>query len=216
MRLKLKRVKGVKQWDVKLPATSVFKLSMNKVDQEENPYLPLKIIFEDRVIFIGYSGGVSEEDNTIEIAEDFASVINLPEGASVEVSIQYTFRHLKKVEFEPLTPDDYDIVVHFQDYIEWNLFNQIGVLYNGLIFPWYVGSNQQYKILFKVNIKDKINERAECFMLNKGAEAEIPPKLRDTDEAKRTEELTHQKIKEHKNKVFSYHNSIGFWCLWRG
>jgi peroxin-1 len=203
MRLKLARVKGVKQCDVKLPANSVFKMSMNKVDQELNPYLPLKIVFEDQVIFVGYSGGDSEEENTIEIAEDFAKVINLPEGASVEVSIQYTFSYLKKVEFEPLTPDDYDIVVHFQEYIEWNLFNQIGVLYDGLIFPCYVGANQQYKILFKVNIKDKITERTECFMLNKGAEADIPPKLRDTDEFKRKEEIKHQQQKEHKNKVIS-------------
>ena len=123
--------------------------------------LPLKVVFEEQVIFFGYAGGTSEEENTIEVSEELANTLKLPEGAGLDVSIQYTFRHLKQVEFEPITADDFDIVRHFAEEIEFNLLNQIGVFYNGLIFPCFVGPDLQYRVLFKVNIKDKIMERAQ-------------------------------------------------------
>lgn len=122
---------------------------------------PLKVTLGDQVFFFGYTGGVSEEQNTIEVAEDLANALNLPDSVPVDVSIMYTFRHLKTVEFEAMTASDYEIVRHFSEEIEVNLLNQIGVFFNGLIFPCHVGPNLQYRILFKVNIKEKLVERAE-------------------------------------------------------
>jgi len=201
MRLKLRRKKGIKTCSVNLPANSNFKLEMNKITNEEAPDLPLKVVFDDRIIFLGYTGGTSQEENTIEISEDLASTLNLPDGVPLEVSIQYTFRHLKKVEFEPITADDYEIVCYFAEQVEENLKNQIGVFFNGLIFPCYVGQDLRYRILFKVNIKDKITERAECFMLSENAEVNVPPKIREPEEVKRQEESKRQKVKEEKRKV---------------
>ena len=125
--------------------------------------LPLKVVFNEQIFFFGYAGGTTEESNTIEISEDLANILKLPDGAHLEVSIQYTFRHLKKVEFEPITADDYEIVCHFAEEIEYNLLNQIGVFYNGLLFTCYVGPGLQYRILFKVNIKEKILGKLKTF-----------------------------------------------------
>jgi hypothetical protein len=175
---------------------------MNKnMNNEDTISLPLKVVFEDQVLFFGYAGGTSQEDNTIEVSESLANNLMLPEGAPLEVSIQYTFRHLKKVEFEPITPDDYEIVRHFAEEIEFSLLNQIGVFYNGLIFPCHVGPDLQYQIKFKVNIKDKLIERAECFMLSLSAEITIPPKIRETQEITEEEESKREIVKENKRKV---------------
>lgn len=158
------------------------------------------VTFDDQVFFLGYAGGVSEE-NTIEISESLANSLRLPQGAFLQVSVQYTFRHLKKVEFEPITPDDYEIVRHFAEEIEYSLLNQIGVFFNGLIFPCYVGPDLQYRILFKVNIKEKLMARAECFMLSLEAEISIPPKIRDAQETVKEEENKRESVKESRQKV---------------
>ena len=158
------------------------------------------MVFDEQVFFLGYAGGVSEE-NTIELSESLANNLKLPEGAYLEVSVQYTFRHLKKVEFEPITPDDYEIVRHFAEEIEYNLLNQIGVFFNGLVFPCYVGPDLGYRILFKVNIKEKLMTRAECFMLSLQAEISIPPKIRDVQEVQKEEEDKRQSERESRNKV---------------
>lgn len=201
MRLKLRKKKGIKNCYVNLPANSKFKTEMNKnMNNEDTISLPLKAIFEDQVLFFGYAGGTCQEGN-IEVSESFANNLNLPEGAPLEVSVQYTFRHLKKVEFEPITPDDYEIVRHFAEEIEFSLLNQIGVFYNGLIFPCHVGPDLQYQIKFKVNIKDKLVERAECFMLSLSAEITIPPKIRENEEVKKEEESKREIVKENKRKV---------------
>lgn len=110
-------------------------------------------------------------------------------------------RHLKKVEFEPITADDYEIVRHFAEDIEMILLNQIGVFFNGLIFPCYVGPDLQYRILFKVNIKDKLVERMECFMLSLNWEITIPPKTRKIENIKAEEEAQRELVKEKQRKV---------------
>lgn len=204
MRLKLRRKRGIKNCYVNLPNNSRFKTEMNKsMSNDDTISLPLKAQFDEKVFFFGYAGGISEEDNTIEVSEGLADNLGLLEGITIEVSIQYTFRHLKMVEFEPITPDDYEIVKHFAEEIEFNLLNQIGVFYNGLVFPCYVGPELQYQIRFKVNIKEKLVERAECFMLSFDAEITIPPKIREKEEAKKEVEARRDIEKESKRKVNS-------------
>ena len=93
MRLKLKKKGGIKNWYVNLPSNSPFKLEMSRSTYSEDTItLPLKVMFEEQVLFFGYSGGESEDSNTIEIAEDLANYLMLPDGISLEVSIQYTYR----------------------------------------------------------------------------------------------------------------------------
>lgn len=202
MRLKIKKRSGIKNCYVNLPANSAFKREMTKsMVSEDTISLPLRVVFNEQVFFFGYAGGTSISENAIEVSEDLANALKIPDGVVVDVAIQYTFRHLKMVEFEPITPDDYEIVRHFAEEIEFNLLNQIGVFFNGLIFPCYVGPDLQYRILFKVNIKDKLMQRAECFMLSLSAEITIPPKVREIEEIKKEEEEKREQIKENKRKV---------------
>lgn len=201
MRLKLAKKNGIKNWYVNLPSNSPFKKEISANTMQDQVSLPLKVVFGEQVFFFGYAGGTSEESNTIEVSEDLANVLELPEGAHLEVSIQYTFRHLKRVEFEPITVDDYEIVRHFAEEIEYNLLNQIGVFYNGLMFPCYVGPGLQYRILFKVNIKEKILERAEWFMLSLSAEITIPPKVRNEKQVREDEEEKREIFKEKQQRV---------------
>lgn len=117
-----------------------------------------------------------------------------------------------------MTADDYEIVRHFAEDIEMILLNQIGVFFNGLIFPCYVGPDLQYRILFKVNIKDKLVERMECFMLSLNWEITIPPKTRKTENVKTEEEVQREIIKEKQRKVMCFYEllHLGFWKrLWR-
>ena len=93
MRLKLKKKGGIKNWYVNLPSNSPFKIEMSRNTYSEDTItLPLKVMFDDHVLFFGYSGGESEESNTIEISEDLANFLKLPDDISLEVSIQYTYR----------------------------------------------------------------------------------------------------------------------------
>ena len=117
-----------------------------------------------------------------------------------------------------MTADDYEIVRHFAEDIEMILLNQIGVFFNGLIFPCYVGPDLQYRILFKVNIKDKLVERMECFMLSLNWEITIPPKTRKAENVKTEEEVQREIIKEKQRKVMCFYELLylGFWKrLWR-
>ena len=195
-----------------LPSNSKFTTEFNKIiSNQEAISLPLKVVSDERVFFLGYSGGTSQEANTIEISEDFASNLELPDGITLEVSLQYTFRHLKKIEFEPLTPDDYDTVRHFSEEIEENLLNQVGVFFNGMLFTYYAGRDSHYKVRLKVNISNKVAERAEWFMLGINAQISVLSKIRGIDDInkeeqkkKKEEEEKRELDKKNKRKVFIF------------
>ena len=80
--------------------------------------------------YFGFTGGSSEEPTSVEISYDVGLLLGIEDGEMVTCSIEYSFEKLLKLELEPLTVDDFEIIEKNADFIEEQLLNQAGVFYN--------------------------------------------------------------------------------------
>ena len=68
--------------------------------------------------YFGFVGGVSHEEDCVEIGEEVARSLMLEEGMLVQVSVEYSFEKLNALELEPVTVEDYEIVEQNCEQIE--------------------------------------------------------------------------------------------------
>lgn len=86
---------------------------------------PIKIspIAGGAEFFLGFAGGNSQEDNTLEISDKLGRLLGLQDGDLVQASCEYSFEKLKEIELEPLTPEDFEIIERNCEFIEEQLLN---------------------------------------------------------------------------------------------
>ena len=74
-------------------------------------------------LYFGFAGGISSEENCIEISDQVGRLLGLNDGDLVQAAIEYSFEKLKQIELEPLTPDDFEIIEKNCNFIEEQLLN---------------------------------------------------------------------------------------------
>eukprot|EP00347_Sterkiella_histriomuscorum_P013019 403366324 len=214
MRYKLKLVKQMKNNFINLPKNSPLRQSIptRSFTMDSNNCSPVKLQLLsgnsssgegelNNTFYFGFANGISEDSSTVEISEDLGLLLNLEDGDLVQCSLEYSFEKLKKIELEPLTADDFEIIEKNSEYVEDQLLNQIGVFYNEqklIIFMNYDGVGSTFTRL-KCKISGSLNDSrqnksqsstnqssttsAKCYFLTVDSELYIQPKIREQQQS---------------------------------
>lgn len=132
-------------------------------------------------MYFGFAGGISSEENCIEISDHVGRLLGLNDGDLVQAAIEYSFEKLKQIELEPLTPDDFEIIEKNCNFIEEQLLNQVGVFYDRQKFIISMNDGGVIvRLISKIGRQSAIsgNQIAKCFYLTVDSELHIAPKLR--------------------------------------
>ena len=60
--------------------------------------------------YLGFTGGASAEENTIELSYEAGLVLNLADGSMVQCSIEYSYERLQNIELVPFSASDFEII----------------------------------------------------------------------------------------------------------
>jgi len=131
---------------------------------------------QQTTFYFGFVGGVSGDNNTLEIGREVASLLGLEDGMLVQVSIEYSYEKLNAIELEPVTVDDYEVVEQNCGQIEEQLLNQVGVFYPTQVFLLFLGATGTQTVRLKAKI-DAANT-SSCFYLTEACELHIIAKVR--------------------------------------
>jgi hypothetical protein len=88
----------------------------------------------------------------------------------VDIGVEYSIGNLKKIELEPLTVDDYELIEENTEFIENEILNQIGIFYNDLVFPTVIHFNKIASLRAKIEI-----DEANCYYLDPDCEILVKP-----------------------------------------
>lgn len=123
MRYRVKLSKQMKNNFIRLPANSPLRNSMpNNVmsisDSSRSTPVRIQTLAHDLSYFFGFTGGTSEEPNTVEISFEVGRLLDIEEGDMVNAAIEYSFERLNQIELDPLTADDFEIIEKNSEFIE--------------------------------------------------------------------------------------------------
>ena len=129
MRYKLRLSKSIRNNFISLPQTSSLRtasLSANKAylyETANTTPLKLQSLSSQSIFYFGFTGGTSDEPNTVEISEAAGLYMGLRDGEYVEVAIEYSFEKLKQIDMEPYTAEDFELVEKHSEFVEEQLLN---------------------------------------------------------------------------------------------
>lgn len=117
-------------------------------------------------------GGAGAASSQIEVPEALAECIGLADGTRVHVRVLSDLSRASKVEIEPASEDDWEVLELNADYLEEQILNQVGVLHEGQRFPVWV-QGQTILILHAVATAPR-----KLVQLVHGAELVVTPMTR--------------------------------------
>eukprot|EP01080_Neovahlkampfia_damariscottae_P000630 gene630-8134_t len=121
---------------------------------------------EYRCTYLGWSWDTHNKKETIIIPNLLAKNLNLNEGDQVNIQILHDKKFSKKIFVQPKTFEDSEILEQNQINIEETLRNQIFILYEGLVFPFYL--NNGISISIEVLDIEFEQEHGEKFVILDG------------------------------------------------
>lgn len=72
-------------------------------------------------MYFGWLGATS--DHNIEISVDLGQTLGIIDGQMADIAIEYSCQRIDKIEIDPFTPEDFQIISNFAEYVEENLLN---------------------------------------------------------------------------------------------
>ena len=89
----------------------------------------------------------------------------------MEVGLEYSYEHLDKLEIEPLTVEDFELVEQHSSFIEEQLLNQVCVFYHRQEFVLWLSNTT-------VKLRAKCEGQAKCYYVGLNSELHIEAKMR--------------------------------------
>lgn len=185
----------------------------NDISEKRVKIAKIKKMNLEKPIFLGYLGGISNKENSIELSSKLCDCLNLRNGEIVKFSFDNEIKsfnnneNLISLNLVPLTNYDYKIIEMNSEYFEENLLNQIMVVFDGLIFPFIF---YDHKISFlRVNLETK----NKSYVISQDCEinvAFIPEEENEENKCKSDEILKIFKFENFKIKYFPEHNNSYF------
>lgn len=108
-------------------------------------------ILTGEMIMLNWRGGTIEKDQRFQVSKELLPSSN---GCLFKVSVIKCNSLIEKMRLIPLTGKDYALIEQYSDYFEENLLNQIQVVNNNQVIPFYlnnIGQENSY-IMLKVQI----------------------------------------------------------------
>nr|CAB3481710.1 unnamed protein product [Digitaria exilis] len=86
--------------------------------------------------------GAASRSRAIEVAQELAECISLPDGTIAQLSVARSLAKAEKVNIEPYSEDDWEILERRAELAEETILKQVGIVYEGMKFPlWLDGHN---------------------------------------------------------------------------
>ncbi|CAI9266606.1 unnamed protein product [Lactuca saligna] len=129
------------------------------------------------VWYVAWSGSASSSSSAIEIAQQFAECLHLPDHTTVRVRAIPSLPKAKSVTIEPDTEDDWEVLELNAEHAEAAILKQAGIVHEGMRFPLWLHGHTT--ITFSVVSTDP---QEPMVQLVPGTEVCVAPKRRRKSE----------------------------------
>ncbi|KAK8618636.1 hypothetical protein V6N13_132622 [Hibiscus sabdariffa] len=144
-----------------LPPLLALELRLPRASSDEDPWI------------VAWSGATSAS-TAIEVSQQFAECISLPNRTTVEVRAASDLGKATLVTIEPHTEDDWEILELNSEHAEDAILKQVGIVYEGMRFPlWLHGGRTIVTFLVMSTFPKKA-----AVQLVPGTEVAVAPKRR--------------------------------------
>ncbi|CAM8924467.1 unnamed protein product [Rhodiola kirilowii] len=140
MELEVRAINGIENCYVSLPLTLIQTLQSSR----SGGIFPQSLTLELRSVqnqndlwFVAWSGSASASA-AIEVAQQFAECIGLPDHTRVEVRVASNLPIATLVSIEPLTEDDWEVLELNADHAENAILSQVRVVQEAMRFPLWL------------------------------------------------------------------------------
>ncbi|KAL4559145.1 hypothetical protein LXL04_031279 [Taraxacum kok-saghyz] len=129
------------------------------------------------VWYVAWSGSASSRSSAIEIAQQFAECLHLPDHTTVRIKAIPSLPKAKSVTIEPDTEDDWEVLELNAEHAEAAILKQAGIVHEGMRFPLWLHGHTT--ITFSVVSTDP---KEPMVQLVPGTEVCVAPKRRRRSE----------------------------------
>lgn len=174
--VKVKAVASIETCFVSLPLSLIQTLDSTRSDSLPlPPLLALELRHGDRLWHVSWSGSASTSSD-IEIAQQYAHCIGLPNQTTVQVRAVPNLPKATLVTIEPHTEDDWEVLELNAEVAEASILSQVGLVHQGMRFPlWLHGRTIITFLVVSTFPKNHIVQ------LKPGTEVAVAPKRRKTN-----------------------------------
>ncbi|WVZ91724.1 hypothetical protein U9M48_037857 [Paspalum notatum var. saurae] len=117
--------------------------------------------------------GAASRSRAIEVAQELAECISLPDGTVAQLSVFRTLAKAESVSIEPYSEDDWEILESRADLAEETILKQVGIVYEGMKFPLWLDGHNIVKFVVVSS-----SPRKSVVHLVPGTEVAVAPKKR--------------------------------------
>ncbi|XP_010274105.1 PREDICTED: peroxisome biogenesis protein 1 [Nelumbo nucifera] len=141
MEYEVKAVGGIESCFVSLPLSFIQTLQSTRSGPLP-PVLALELRSRDNNLWHVAWSGSSSMSSAIEVAQQLAECISVPDGITVQVRAVANLPKATLVMIEPNSEDDWEVLELNSDHAEAAFLKQVGIVYEGMRFPlWLHGRN---------------------------------------------------------------------------
>ncbi|CAH1443171.1 unnamed protein product [Lactuca virosa] len=180
MEMEVKAVAGLEGCYVSLPLHLIQTLQSTSSSGSLFSFLALElrsIANSNDVWYVAWSGSASSSSSAIEIAQQFAECLHLPDHTTVRVRAVPSLPKAKSVTIEPDTEDDWEVLELNAEHAEAAILKQAGIVHEGMRFPLWLHGHTT--ITFSVVSTDPEEPMVQ---LVPGTEVCVAPKRRRKSE----------------------------------
>ncbi|KAK1427175.1 hypothetical protein QVD17_15858 [Tagetes erecta] len=180
MEMTVKRVAGIEGCYVSLPLHLIQALQSTSTSTStlfSFLALELRSLANNHVWYVAWSGSASSNSSAIEIAQQFAECINLPDHTTVRIRAIPNVPKAKCVTIEPDTEDDWEVLELNAEHAEAAILKQAGIVHEAMRFPLWLHGHTT--ITFSVVSTDP---KEPLVQLVPGTEVSVAPKRRKRSE----------------------------------
>ncbi|KAL7616859.1 hypothetical protein Lser_V15G00299 [Lactuca serriola] len=180
MEMEVRAVAGLEGCYVSLPLHLIQTLQSTSSSGSLFSFLALElrsIANNNDVWYVAWSGSASSSSSAIEIAQQFAECLHLPDHTTVRVRAIPSLPKARSVTIEPDTEDDWEVLELNAEHAEAAILKQAGIVHEGMRFPLWLHGHTT--ITFSVVSTDPEEPMVQ---LVPGTEVCVAPKRRRKSE----------------------------------
>lgn len=139
----MRTVPGVRSCFVALPLPAIQALERTAAAGSLPAVLALELCAPDRARWrLAWAGAVSTSPDAVEVSQQFAACISLPDNTKASLSAVSVLPKAKFVSVEPISEEDWEVLELNSELAEEAILKQVGIVYDGMKFPlWLHGHN---------------------------------------------------------------------------
>eukprot|EP00292_Cryptomonas_paramecium_P012053 CAMPEP_0113698760 /NCGR_PEP_ID=MMETSP0038_2-20120614/22899_1 /TAXON_ID=2898 /ORGANISM="Cryptomonas paramecium" /LENGTH=291 /DNA_ID=CAMNT_0000621979 /DNA_START=18 /DNA_END=889 /DNA_ORIENTATION=- /assembly_acc=CAM_ASM_000170 len=129
-----------------------------------------------RCVLVSWCGGSSLAHDRLEVPASLAECLGLPDGVNVEAIIRADILPCTRVDVEPVSSDDWEIIEIHAEQLEEQLLNQARVVTVGQVLPIWVHTSTLVRVT--ITAAWAYDAHTLSGLLQRGMEVVVAPKAR--------------------------------------